>query len=177
MQGDTSIQFFEITDEAPHIHYLTRYDSGSQQIGVGFLAKSVVDVKKVEINIAVRLIATHIETISFTVPRAKMEYFQEDIFPPTRDLSKPASTVSEWLAGTFKQPALIDLQPEGMKPLSQAPVEVKVKKFESRVKGELSEHEKREQVLSNMFSNVRDEAGAEPLKQDLMQGAADEEWD
>ena len=28
-----------------------------------------------------------------------------------------------------------------------------------------------------MFENVRDEAKAEPLKQDLMQGVADEEWD
>ena len=72
---------------------------------------------------------------------------------------------------------MLSVQPEGMKPVSEAPVEVKAKKYESRKDNEFSPEERDQRVLDNMFKNVREEAGAGPLKQDLKQGAEDSEWD
>jgi hypothetical protein len=70
-----------------------------------------------------------------------MEFFQDDLYPPTRDTSVPVLTADEWFGGKSKEPATLNLQPQGnkeliqiefvgMEPLSQAPVEKKVKKYD-----------------------------------------------
>lgn len=51
---------------------------------------------------------THIEPISFTVPR-RAETFQADIFPPAIG-SKPAVSAQEWLEGKTAVPNKIDLE-------------------------------------------------------------------
>jgi len=83
----------------------------------------------------------------------------------------------EWISGTTKEATLLNLQPEEMKPVSEAPVEIKAKKYESRKDNEMSKEERDKRVLDSMFVNVREEAGSGPLKQDLMEGVQDEEWD
>ena len=35
LQGDGNIRYFEIVDDAPFIHYLNQYQSGSPQRGLG----------------------------------------------------------------------------------------------------------------------------------------------
>ena len=177
-------------------------------IGQGFLPKWTLDVKAVEIAKSYILGQTHIECVSFTVPRTRvifssscsyefqkktkkntsladdgkpcfqqLDYFQDDIYPPTRDLRQPVMEASDWIRGESKEASVLSVQPEGMKPVSEAPVEVKAKKYESRKDNEFSPEERDQRVLDNMFKNVREEAGAGPLKQDLKQGAEDSEWD
>jgi len=107
----------------------------------------------------------------------QLDYFQDDIYPPTHDLRQPVLEASDWIHGESKEAAVLSMQPEGMKPVSEAPVEVKAKKYESRKDNEFSQEERDQRVLDNMFKNVREEAGAGPLKQDLKQGADDSEWD
>uniref|UniRef100_A0A8C3CL85 Uncharacterized protein n=1 Tax=Cairina moschata TaxID=8855 RepID=A0A8C3CL85_CAIMO len=48
-QGDSSIRYFEITDEAPYVHYLNTYSSKEPQRGMGFMPKRGLDVSKCEI--------------------------------------------------------------------------------------------------------------------------------
>lgn len=48
-QGDSSIRYFEITDEHPYVHYLSTYSSKEPQRGMGFMPKRGVDVSKCEI--------------------------------------------------------------------------------------------------------------------------------
>jgi len=57
-----------------------------------------------------------IKCISFTVPRTKTEFFQDDLFAPTRDVEHASMTIEEWKQGQFKPLNTIDLCPEGMKP-------------------------------------------------------------
>lgn len=84
---------------------------------------------------------------------------------------------AQWIGGASQEAPLLDLQPEGMKPVTEAPVEIKAKKYESRKDNEMSKDERDKRVLDDMFKNVREEAGAGPLKQDLKQGVEDDEWD
>lgn len=49
LQGDSSIRYFEITDEAPYVHYLNTYSSKEPQRGMGFMPKRGLDVSKCEI--------------------------------------------------------------------------------------------------------------------------------
>lgn len=167
-----------MTDEKPFCHYLTRFDAGGLQIGQTFMPKRVVNVRDVEVARAYRLTQDHIEKLTFSIPRARPEFFQDDVYPPTRVADEPAISAADWLAGGMAQLKLQDLCPDDMTRLSQAPpVEVKAKKYESREKGVMSEIEVREAVMDNMFSSMRDKSDAEILPQDLKEGVPDSDWD
>ncbi|CAB1316903.1 unnamed protein product, partial [Coregonus sp. 'balchen'] len=49
LQGDSSIRYFEITEEPPYVHYLSTFSSKEPQRGMGFMPKRGVDVSKCEI--------------------------------------------------------------------------------------------------------------------------------
>lgn len=49
VQGDSSVRYFEITDEPPYVHYLSTFSSKEPQRGMGFMPKRGVDVSKCEI--------------------------------------------------------------------------------------------------------------------------------
>lgn len=48
-QGDSSIRYFEVTDEAPYIHYLSIYSSKESQKGMGYMPKRGLEINKCEI--------------------------------------------------------------------------------------------------------------------------------
>ena len=60
-----------------------------------FLPKNVCSVRDVEFAKAYRLTDTSIEPISFTVPRVKTNFFQDDLFPDTRLTWNPTLTAEE----------------------------------------------------------------------------------
>jgi len=61
--------------------------------------------------------------------------------------------------------------------VTEAPVEVKPQKYQSRKEDTISPEERDKRVLDNMFQNVRGEAGSGPLEQDLAEGVDESEWD
>ncbi|NXE01664.1 COR1B protein, partial [Chaetorhynchus papuensis] len=48
-KGDSSIRYFEITDEPPYIHFLNTFTSKEPQRGMGWMPKRGLDVSKCEI--------------------------------------------------------------------------------------------------------------------------------
>lgn len=48
-QGDSSIRYFEITDEAPYVHFLSTFATKEPQRGMGYMPKRGLDVNKCEI--------------------------------------------------------------------------------------------------------------------------------
>jgi coronin-7 len=113
-KGDSTIYAFEITEETPYICPLSHHRCNNLHQGLSFLFKNVCDVSNVEFAKALRLTNNTIEPLSFTVPRIKTELFQDDLFPPTRVVWKPALTSAEWFGGKDKAPQRISLKPEGM---------------------------------------------------------------
>ncbi|CAH1789437.1 unnamed protein product [Owenia fusiformis] len=109
-KGDGNIRYFEITDEQPYCHYLSQYQSGSPQKGLGLMPKRGCDPFKCEIVRFYKLHSTKglVEPISMIVPR-KSEIFQDDIFPPTASLC-PSLTADEWISGQNRDPILISLK-------------------------------------------------------------------
>lgn len=49
LQGDSSIRYFEVTEEAPYVHYLSMYSSKESQKGMGYMPKRGLEVNKCEI--------------------------------------------------------------------------------------------------------------------------------
>ncbi|XP_038675220.1 uncharacterized protein coro1cb isoform X2 [Scyliorhinus canicula] len=48
-KGDSSIRYFEITDEPPYVHYLNTFSSKEPQRGMGYMPKRGLDVTRCEI--------------------------------------------------------------------------------------------------------------------------------
>ncbi|CAB1322035.1 unnamed protein product, partial [Coregonus sp. 'balchen'] len=68
-KGDSSIRYFEITDEAPFVHYLNTFTTKEPQRGMGYMPKRGLDVNKCEIARFYKLHERKCEPIIMTVPR------------------------------------------------------------------------------------------------------------
>jgi len=117
-KGESTVTTFEVSLDSPHLFPLSPYRPSGLHQGLAFLPKNVVDVKNVEFARAYRLTNNTIEPISFTVPRIKTVYFQDDLFPDTKVLWEPTLSAEEWMQGSQKQAPLVSLCPEGMLALS-----------------------------------------------------------
>ncbi|XP_060060060.1 coronin-6 isoform X2 [Erinaceus europaeus] len=107
-KGDSSIRYFEITDEPPFVHYLNTFSSKEPQRGMGFMPKRGLDVSKCEIARFYKLHERKCEPIIMTVPR-KSDLFQDDLYPDTPG-PEPALEAEEWLSGQDAEPVLISLK-------------------------------------------------------------------
>lgn len=104
-KGDSNLRYFEITEEAPYIHYINTYQSPEPQRGMGCMPKRGCDVLSCEIARFYKLHTKGLcEVLSFTVPR-KSDLFQDDIYPDTM-ADVPALTAEEWIAGETRPPVL-----------------------------------------------------------------------
>ncbi|XP_049627950.1 coronin-6 isoform X2 [Suncus etruscus] len=107
-KGDSSIRYFEITDEPPFVHYLNTFSSKEPQRGMGFMPKRGLDVSKCEIARFYKLHERKCEPIIMTVPR-KSDLFQDDLYPDTPG-PEAALEAEEWLSGQDAEPVLISLR-------------------------------------------------------------------
>jgi len=108
-KGDGSIKYFEVTDEAPFVHYIDENRSNEPQKGLALLPKRNVDTSQCEIARYLRLLTNWIEIVSFQVPR-KADTFQKDIYPDTY-AGVPSMSADEWLAGANNPIVVKSLQP------------------------------------------------------------------
>lgn len=100
---------------------LPPFEHGTLQLSMDYLPKKYCDPSKVEVGVAYRLTEHTVERVSFCIPRARAEYFQDDVFPPTPDVEQSVQSVEDWLSGANKQQPLLDLNTNKMPLLSQAP--------------------------------------------------------
>ncbi|XP_016333702.1 uncharacterized protein coro1cb isoform X1 [Sinocyclocheilus anshuiensis] len=107
-KGDSSIRYFEITDEAPYVHYLNTFSSKEPQRGMGYMPKRGLDVNKCEIARFYKLHERKCEPIIMTVPR-KSDLFQDDLYLDTAG-PDPALEAEEWFEGKNGEPILISLK-------------------------------------------------------------------
>lgn len=83
---------------------------------IGILPKVLCDVKCAEVLKGVRLTKSSVEQFSVRVPRTRLEYFQDDIYPDTLVHWESALVANEWLEGKNSCQPRVNLQPPGMKP-------------------------------------------------------------
>jgi len=113
-----------------------------------------------------------IEPIQVTVPRTRMEFFQDDVYPATRS-NVPALQSEEWFSGQTKLPELVSLQPQGMKKLSEAPAIARAApKFQRGPDKPEVDHKK--EVMNAFAAKMTDHRDEEVKKED---SDSDSEWD
>uniref|UniRef100_A0A8C3JVV9 Coronin n=1 Tax=Calidris pygmaea TaxID=425635 RepID=A0A8C3JVV9_9CHAR len=175
-KGDTRVFLYEVTPEPPYFLECNSFTSSEPHKGFVFLPKTACEVREVEFARALRLGQSTLEPVAFHVPRVKKEYFQDDIYPPTRIWWEPGLSGSAWLAGEDGQHRRASLRPADMTPVSQAPKEAPARKFvpASVYLEEKSDEQKKEELLSAMVARLgnRDD----PLPQDSFEGVDEDEW-
>ncbi|NWS98678.1 CORO7 protein, partial [Mionectes macconnelli] len=201
-KGDTRVFLYEVTPEPPYFLECNSFTSSEPHKGFVFLPKTTCEVREVEFARALRLGQSTLEPVAFHVPRVKVgggagcvlgggqrqgtppqrhlppqkEYFQDDLYPPTRVWWEPALGAGAWLAGQDGQQRRASLCPAGMVPVSEAPKEAPARKFvpASVYLEEKSDEQKKEELLSAMVARLgnRDD----PLPQDSFEGVDEDEW-
>ncbi|GAA5985798.1 hypothetical protein JCM5350_005287 [Sporobolomyces pararoseus] len=159
-RGERSCFAYEVNFDSPSSPFtkLPSFDHPTLQSGFAFFPKTRSNVKEVEIVKSWRLTPGTVEAVSFTVPRMKTEFFQDDIFIPTRNREKASMTAEEWIEGKNTPLEVVDLQPTGMKPLSQAPAPAKVVSTRSKIKDDgLTDSQRENQYMDRLFESAQDE--------------------
>lgn len=161
-KGEETVHLYEILESEPYFQVLTPYKPDGLHYAMSFLPKLCCDVKKAEINRAYRLTKTNsIERINFTVPRVKLGYFQDDIYPETIDLETPYLTANEWFSGTPIQLRYINLQPENMQKLTDVLANQEANKPQKVNKNSLQKFEKQQEKNSGTLYNPDNLTGDE----------------
>lgn len=156
-KGERTIGAYEIHPSSNDpISRLPAFTGSAPQLAVAFLPKTAVDVRKVEVGAALRLTSRAIEDVRFSIPRNRPQFFQDDIYVPTRKV-QPYTTASAWLAGEDGQVEYVDLLPEGMTRLSVAPAPAAASrpKFVPAAKV-MTEEEKKKAEMDAMFARAKD---------------------
>jgi len=179
-KGETTMIAYEVGVDHPHLHPLSPYNAPSLTQGYGWIHnKSALNVKDVEFSRAYRLTMNSVEPVSFTVPRVKSAYFQDDLFPPTRVLWLPTVTGVQWLGGEDGEQAWHNLKPQDMKSLpgqahNQTPSSRQLPGNEKN--GTPKSAKEAKSALKGEISDII--TATEELEQDKMEtGVEEEEWD
>lgn len=201
-KGDTVVKCFESTfleevaaasEELPvSVDKASEFQTSREPFaGVCMLPKSSCDVASIEVARILKLTPDSVVPLSFFVPRNDQlrEFFQDDLFPPVRNYSDDhdKATVEDWVSGVKSfPPELKSLQPEGMVPLSQRPVDnnrrgsAKADAYREQLQREEEERRRREQEFQRLETLATQYAAANP-NTSMGGGAggevADEEWD
>ena len=178
-KGETTVYGYEVAEDSPHMFPLSPYKTNVPSQGLAFIPhKNSLNVKEVEFARAYRLSLTTIIPISFTVPRIKSNYFQDDIFPPTRSLWHPAVSGSAWAGGEDTQPEWVSLRPPGMSSVSHCQPSQAAKPSSQPSRGNIIHPEEAKDLGRDLTKAVsRILSTNESLEQDKMEGVEDKDWE
>ena len=161
---------------------LSPYKTNIPAQGLAFIPhKNCLNVREVEFARAYRLTTTTITPISFTVPRVKSSYFQDDIFPPTRVLWAPALEASAWVGQEEKQPEWESLRPPGMSSVSHCPPSAQAGQAGRTPQPQINIANRQEDAkdlgrdITKAVSRIL--STNETLEQDKMEGVDDKDWE
>lgn len=86
-KGDSSIHYFEITNESPYIHFLNMFTSKEPQRDICSMPKTGLEVSKCEIARLYKLHECECDANVMTVPR-KSDQILPDLRQPWRQRSE-----------------------------------------------------------------------------------------
>ncbi|KAJ1906449.1 hypothetical protein LPJ81_001350 [Coemansia sp. IMI 209127] len=153
---------------------LPKLESTQPSLGMAVLPKRYANIAKCEVLRAFRLNTQSIESIGFRVPRKRPEYFQDDIFASTLDWETPAVDAVSWIGGAAAEPNYIDLCPQGMTPLSQAPPEpIRRRTFEIQPEDNV---DSTKDTIKAMLDRVDDDDG-DKGSPNSKEGGSESDWD
>lgn len=123
-KGDSTIKYFEVTNDADHLFFLAAFADTKSQKGFCFAPKLSVDVLSCEIGKCFRVMDSGICPVSFKVPRKAADQFQDDLYPDTYGQISTQSA-DEYFAGGNSEVTLSSMNPENRTERTTAAIAVK----------------------------------------------------
>jgi len=109
-KGEGAIKPFEGVDEDPYLYPVTEFKAKEPATGMARLPKSFCTISKCEVTRFLKLTPQgQVIPIRFEVPRANMDFFQEDLYPDTWD-RQPTVSSDGWFSGETRPPATVSLK-------------------------------------------------------------------
>jgi len=139
-KGDSSIKYFEVTDEEPFIHFLSEFRDSESQKGIAWMPKRGCDTSVCEVMKGMRLLRDSIQPVSMRVPR-KSEIFQSDLYPDTY-AGTSGQTAADYQAGKNAEPPTQSMNPKNAPGARQA-ASLKVKRSPAELEAALEAAEKK----------------------------------
>ncbi|KLT40440.1 DUF1900-domain-containing protein [Cutaneotrichosporon oleaginosum] len=178
-KGQQNILAFQIDPLGKEVvEKLPSFTAGAPQLAVAFLPKTALDVRKVEVAKCLRLTARSVEEVTFSVPRNRPQFFQDDIYVPTRD-GAPATTAREWLAGAAGRPRYVSLRPQGMELLSTAPAQQAAQKKFVPAAAVMSEEQRKQKAMDDLFARAKGDSDSDSDDEPQRRGGIpppDDDW-
>jgi len=138
---------------------------------MGWTPKLAMDLASCEIARLLKVTATAIEPIHFSVPR-KSDIFQDDLYPPT--FSGQASLSADaWVDGQNAEPKLVSLGPNFVAP-KQAQSAFKTVEVESAKSASPKELQEENEKLKKKIANLESEIAKRDAKIASLSGGDDE---
>ena len=130
-KGDGHVRFVELCKDDRIVAAMGQYDSSEPERGLCLLPRQYLNVMSVECSRMFKLSPESLRMLHWRTPRNRTEYFQDDIFGPSRDTRFPLMEVVDWLDNGNGVFPTLKIQPQGVKKLSEAAPIVKAapKKF------------------------------------------------
>lgn len=163
-KGDSIIRYYELNflDEQStfidaNIEKANEFKTDNTQpiAGICLLPKSLVNVREVEVTKMLKLTQNSIIPITFTLPRQRKEFFQDDIYHPIRSCT-PSINYKEFMSSTPGTNITANyecMKPSDMTRLSDKPEEqklLKTKEFKEKIDKAEIEARQREDVFAKM---------------------------
>lgn len=175
--GGRTFVTYLIGPQSPYIEQLNEWLTCGDLTGAYFFPKYLMDVKKAEVGRALKLGKDDsLITVPFTVPRKRLNYFQDDLFMPTR-APQATMTADEFFAGEKKEIIYMSLQPDGMTELSKAPPEELTenqKKYQQRL---IDEEKARQEKVKGATGHTNATEVQQHFKQVAQQMPTRNRWD
>jgi len=161
--GSVSLDVFQLYPQEPYYETLQNLTLNSDIRGMAFTHKTNVDTKKVEIARCLRVNQKTIVPVTWTLPRRRKQFFQDDLYSTTLspDPIFRAQAFFDW-DGDKVEGKQVSLRPPGMELLSNAPEEEltgRQKKYLNHIKemeAPNDEEKAAEERLSNVLADTAD---------------------
>jgi len=120
-KGDGSVRLLEWCNDA--LVQVQMETLADPHIGFAMLPKRTLNVKAVELLRFARITPDFVHTVSVAASRARMDLFQDDLYPPCLS-GQPCASMQEYASGGgLPELPRVSLQPQGMQLLSEiAPI-------------------------------------------------------
>ncbi|KAH0806391.1 putative coronin [Histomonas meleagridis] len=118
-KGDGHIRYVELCHDDRVIASSGVYETSAPERGLCLLPRKQCDVMKCEVSRMMKLSTESMHIVKWHVLRSHNEYFQDMIYPPIRDTSKPLMEISDWLKKQNEKYPMIDFQPPNTRKYSE----------------------------------------------------------
>jgi len=124
--GDRKVRVFSLRENGKEMGMGSAFQAKSDIVGLAWAGDDAMDVRRIE---TAHALALHkdgvVSPISFTIPRKRMEYFQDDVYGEVLDTTQVygIEVVGEGYDGKVEKVKYRSLKPDGMVALSEAPKE------------------------------------------------------